>query len=288
MSRMVICKSSNSCFMLASTSACVASSNFSRYRARCLHRRRFCDVTNASLLPYTVAGCPPIMRFAPPRPPLAPLRLASPSGHVPTCWCASLPQSARQYAQKPAEHREQFKAKHPSKSKNACLHLGQQSVRMPSMMCSLALRSFSDASAPDAARWRSRLTRASISFRISAAISSSRSFSRARMYIPKASCETLLAISLSAKCGARHRSAPFMASVLAGHTTRPSRFFCSPLLFPASLCTYASKQDEHVKCAWEQQMPSCTGLSVKHIVHTFSSTDIVGERAVDKAPLTEA
>jgi hypothetical protein len=44
------------------------------------HRRRFCEHSNASLLPYTVAGCPPIMRLAPP---FAALRDAVPSGHVP-------------------------------------------------------------------------------------------------------------------------------------------------------------------------------------------------------------
>mmetsp|Transcript_5867 Transcript_5867/g.14903 ORF Transcript_5867/g.14903 Transcript_5867/m.14903 type:complete len:278 (-) Transcript_5867:150-983(-) len=208
------------------------------------------------------------MRLAPP---LAALRLSLPSGQVPTCWCASRPQSARQYAQKAAEQREQLRAKHPSKSTNACLHRGQHSVRMPSMTCSLALRSFSPASAPAAARSRSRLTRRSISPRISSCITSSFILSRARRYASNASWLTLLAMSLSAKCGAVHRSGPFMASVFAGQHTRPSRFLSSPRDLPASLFTYASKQSAQVRWPLPQQMPRVTGSSTKHMVHVFSS-----------------
>jgi hypothetical protein len=66
------------------------------------------------------------------------------------------PQSARQYAQKAAAHREHFSAKHPSKSTNACLHRGHASVSTVSMTCSLATRSFSSFPAPNAALARSR------------------------------------------------------------------------------------------------------------------------------------
>lgn len=66
------------------------SSYFSRNSASCLHRRRFCATSNMFLLPYTVGGCPPTRLLAVP---LA-FKEAAPSGHVPTCACASRPQSA--------------------------------------------------------------------------------------------------------------------------------------------------------------------------------------------------
>jgi hypothetical protein len=107
------------------------------------------------------------------------------------CACASFPQSAKQYAQIPARHREHDNAKHPVKSTNACEHLGQHGVNIFSITCSRAARSRSSAPALARSLARSAATRRSVASTIFA------SFTRflASSYAPNVSLEHRLAIT---------------------------------------------------------------------------------------------